>query len=333
MATIGQSSWAAVVNWEHLPEGYVHRDGSDVAVDSHDRVYLLTRSDARVIVYERTGEFVTAWGEDTLSADPHGITIGPDDIVYCVDRGAHVVQAFSRDGVPKAVIGKSGVPSDTGFDSSIRNPLEREARMRSGPPFNRPTKAAIGPNGDVFVSDGYGNARIHHFSADGTLLNSWGGPGGKPGQFRVPHCLAITPDLRLLVADRENSRVQIFTLSGALLDIWIHLQRPESIALDSKGFIYVGEAPDGPPNPSTRYQGADRLPGRLSILDSSGTVLERIEGGRFDDCVPGNFISISGMTIDSQGDVYITQNAEAARRSMGLTYDPNCPVIQKLTRR
>ena len=110
-----------------------------VDVDSQDRVYLLARGDARVLVYDRKGNFLASWGEDIFSQQTHGITIGPDDCVYIVDDGGHVVRKFAPDGTPLLVLGTPGMPSDTGYDSKRGLPSIR----CSGPPFNRPTNLAV----------------------------------------------------------------------------------------------------------------------------------------------------------------------------------------------
>ena len=148
-----------VDEWEQIPEGYIHRDVVGVDVDSQDRVYLITRGDARVFVYDRNGIFLKSWGEDIFSPQTHGITIGPDDCVYTVDDGGHTVRKFAPDGKQLLVLGTSEIPSDTGYD-----PKQGLSSIQyGGSPFNRPTNLAVGHNGDLYVSDGYGNARIHRF--------------------------------------------------------------------------------------------------------------------------------------------------------------------------
>lgn len=336
MSGLSGAPFEPVVGWEQLPTGYQHKDCSDVAVDSRDRVYLLTRGDSQILVYEPDGTFVRRLGDGVLGDDPHGITIGPDDRLYCADRGAHVVRVLSPEGEQLQVIGTEGVPSDSGFDPGIKDPRDRENAMRPAGPFNRPTKVAVAPNGDLYVTDGYGNTRVHQFDASGVLIRSWGQPGGGPGDFRLPHCVLVLPDGRLLVADRENSRIQVFTQAGEVLEVWDDVQRPEGFVTDGK-HIFVGCAPDGPPNPSagfTERTGVDNqaVQAKLAILDMAGRTLERYDGGDPDDTSPGCFISISGIAMDSEGDLYICQNTEAARRSLGLHYDDGLPVVQKLRR-
>ena len=220
-------------DWERLPAGYRHGDVVGVAVDSRDRVFVLTRRDARCIIYEPDGTFVGSFGEDVFTERIHALTIDEDDFVYTADDGDHTVRKFSPDGELLMTLGTPGVPSDTGYDGKVTSSI-----TRLGPPFNRPTKAAIGPNGDIYVSDGYGNARIHRFSSAGELIESWGELGSGPGQFNVPHGVWVADD-RVFVADRENDRVQIFSLGGEFLEIWDHVQRPTDIYVDAQGLVYI----------------------------------------------------------------------------------------------
>ncbi len=285
--------------WEKLPVGYVHKDVDGVATDSRDRVYLLTRGDARVIVYERDGTFVTSWGEDIFTPRTHGICVGPDDSVWTVDDGDHTVRKFTPDGKQLMIIGTPGVASDTGYDGKTVKSI-----TRGGPPFNRPTDAAVAPNGDLYVVDGYGNARVHHFTAEGKLIRSWGEPGIGPGQFHLPHAVFVARDGRVLVADRENDRIQFFSPEGEYLDQWTHVQRPTDIYIDRDGLVYVSELwwrvgqssfVHGP----IKYD----LPGRLSVFDLEGNLLLRWCSA--DRCAAGNFIAPHTLCVDSRGDLYV----------------------------
>jgi hypothetical protein len=270
--------------WEQLPEGYRHGDVCGVAVDSGDRVFVLTRRDARCLVYEPDGTFLRSFGEDIFTERIHALTIDGEDFVYTVDDGDHTVRKFSPDGRLLMTLGTPGVSSDTGYDGKTTSSI-----TRVGPPFNRPTKAAIAPNGDLYVADGYGNARIHRFSADGELLASWGELGSGPGQFHVPHGVWIA-DGRVFVADRENDRVQIFTLDGELLEIWDHIQRPTDIYVDRQGLVYISSLwwPAGVPDLVGRTRRYD-LPGGVYVLDLAGNVL--VHWRSADRCAPGAFVA------------------------------------------
>ncbi len=127
-------------DWAQLPDGWTFHEAPDVAVDSNDRVYVFNRSDHPMIVFEPDGTFVTSWGEE-IFARPHGLTIGPDDSLYCVDDNGHCMHKCTPEGKVLLTIGTPNEP----------------APYQSGKPFNRPTKAALDPKtGEIYISDGYG---------------------------------------------------------------------------------------------------------------------------------------------------------------------------------
>jgi sugar lactone lactonase YvrE len=165
-------------------------------------------------------------------------------------------------------------------------------------------------NGDLFASDGYGNARVHHFSPLGELRTSWGEPGDADGHFNIPHSVLVLPDDRVLVCDRENNRIQIFDSSGHYLTSWTDLARPDDVCVDADGNVYVAELGERaalfpfmtPP------WGQDRL-ARVSILDAGGRVQMRW-GDRPDE--PVTFVAPHGIAIDRQGNVYVGEVRQAA---------------------
>jgi DNA-binding beta-propeller fold protein YncE len=307
-----------VAGWEKLPQGYRHLDCVGAGVDANDRVYLITRSDARVIVYEHDGTFVTSWGEGVFTPRTHCIRFGPDGAVYTVDDGDHTVRKFTPDGEPLMMLGTPGVASDTGYDPKIKDPFDRLASIRhGGPPFNRPTGVAIAPNGELYVCDGYGNARVHRFSPDGTFIQSWGEPGTKPGQFNLPHDIWVAPDGRVFVADRENDRIQIFTPTGQFLDQWTHVQRPTGLCIRD-GLIYVSELWWVPGQRSFRLGKTEKdMPGRVSVLDMSGKVLAQF-GHEGEKTAPGSFIAPHGICADSRGDLYVAEVTDTFAATRGL---------------
>lgn len=290
--------YRVVEHWEQLPPEFRHGDVVGVGVDSRDRVFVLTRHDSRCIVYEQDGSFVRAFGEALFTDFVHALTIGVDDSVYVVDAGNHTVRKFSPDGDLILTLGTPGVHSETGHDGATTTSISH-----AGPPFNLPTKAAIGPGGDIYVSDGYGNARIHRFDAAGRLIVSWGEPGRGPGQFNLPHAVWVA-DARVFVADRENDRIQLFSLDGELLDIWDHVQRPADLSVDANGLLYVASLPwrAGAPElggPPPRHS----LPGGVYVLDLAGNVLLRWCSA--DACAPGAFVAPHAIATDSRGDLYV----------------------------
>ena len=321
----GQLQYELAEGWEQLPSGWSHRDVAGVAVDSRDRVYVFTRDEHPVIVYERDGTFVRSWGEGQFTPRTHGITIGPDDSVYCVDDADHTVRKFTTDGELLMTIGTSGQASDTGYTGTVAS------IARGGPPFNRPTNLAVAPTGELYVSDGYGNARVHRFSATGELIQSWGEPGTGPGEFMLPHGIWVMADGRVLVADRENDRIQAFSPDGEYLAEWTDVQRPTAIFVDRDNRVYVSELWWRVGQHSFRHGTIERdLPGRVSVLDGDGRVLARWGGGS-DPCAPGSFCAPHGLYVDSRGDVYVGEVTWTFAGKAGLV-PPDCHTLQKFVR-
>ncbi|MGD2142487.1 MAG: hypothetical protein PVH79_03280 [Candidatus Bathyarchaeota archaeon] len=152
-----------VENWGTLPEGWSFMQVAGVAVDSRDRVYVLNRGEHPVIVFNKEGEFIASWGEG-LFANAHGAYVDSEDNVWCVDREHHVIWKFSNEGELLETIGTPDSP---------------------GKPFDMPTDVALAPDGEIYISDGYGNSRIHRYSPEIKLIQSWGEPGNAPGQFNI----------------------------------------------------------------------------------------------------------------------------------------------------
>ena len=184
---------------------------------------------------------------------------------------------YTLDGKPIQMLGRHGVHSDTGCERA------GDLVPRAAGPFNYPTEMVPHSSGDLFVSDGYRNARVHRFSGDGDLKLSWGEPGKtEANQFHLPHSLLVH-DERVYVCDRENHRMQVFTTDGRFLAIWTDIQRPMDISIDGDGVLYVSEG------------GVDGSSARVSVLDTEGNVLSR-----FDCRGPGH-----GSWVDSRGDIYV----------------------------
>lgn len=316
MATTGRKvkvGFELVPDWEKCPAGeeYAHRDVADVACDSQDRVYLHTRGGERVMVYDEYGNFITKWGEDVFTA-AHGIAIH-GDTVYCTDHVDSVIRVFDLDGNFKWMLGEPKRVSDTGYGKARGRKPEihhNEFVERAAGPFNCCCNVAVAGNGDLFVADGYGNARVHHFGSDGARLNSWGEAGTGPGEFHLPHGIALDRDENVLVCDRENDRIQIFDRTGKLLDIWTDILRPTDIVVDKEGLIYVSELwrPLEPGQGSFVHGYADRdLPGRMTVFHPDGTVAARWGADSENRTAPGHFIAPHGLAVDSRGDLYVAE--------------------------
>jgi DNA-binding beta-propeller fold protein YncE len=325
--------------WEQLPEGWTFAEVAGVACDSADRVYVFCRGEHPVIVFDRDGRFLDAWGEGVFT-NPHGIFIGTGtgtagdgvERLYLADNGDHTVRICSPEGTVEAVLGEPGVAADTGFEA-WSTPVQY-----AGGPFNRVTNAALAPNGDLYVTDGYGNARVHVFDAAGALRFSWGEPGEGPGQFRLPHGLAVDRRGTVYVADRENARVQVFTPSGEyvteLTDIW----RPDDLFIDAQENLFVaelgyraGKMPRGmghvlPPHEVGRRH---ERHARVSVLTLDGEVQMRLGGT--DPAEPGSFFAPHGLWADSRGDIYVGEVVASGGGRAGLV-PMDCHSLQKFVR-
>ncbi len=286
----GEYRYEPVEGWGRLPEGWSLREVGAVAVDSQDRVYVFNRGEHPIVVFDRDGKFLTSWGEG-LFKRAHGLQMGPDDTLWCTDDGDHTVRRCTLDGRVLMTIGVPGRP----------------APYMSGEHFNRCTHTALSPEGDIYVSDGYGNACVHKFSPEGKHLFSWGSSGTDPGQFNLPHNIACDADGWVYVADRESHRVQVFDGKGRYQTQWNNLHRPCALFL-GKGkcpICYVGELGAGL-DVNIR---APNIGPRISILSNEGKLLSRFgslgEG-------PGQFTAPHGLAVDSRGDIYVGEVAVTA---------------------
>ena len=317
----GAFRYEANDHWETLPAGWTFVEAVGVAVDSQDRVYVFNRGEHPLIVFDRDGNFLNAWGEGLFNR-PHGICIGPDDSLYLTDDCDHTVRKYSPAGELQMMLGTSGQGSDSGVENSDYRTIKRGA-----PPFNQPTNVALAANGEIYVSDGYGNARVHRFSAAGEWLLSWGEPGTAPGQFNLPHGIDIDSTGRVFVADRENSRLQLFTPEGEFIEEWTDVARPCEVYIDAADMLYVAELGwwAGTPDPRT-----DEMGGRVSIFDRNGNLLSRFGGGQ-NPTAPGDFVAPHDVWLDTQGSLYVGEVTYSAAVKRGLI-SPDCPSLQKFTR-
>lgn len=203
------------VKWGHVP---------GIAVDRKDQVWVFTRAEPPVQVYEASGKFVRSWGSDVIKT-AHHLKIDRDGNIWVADIGHHVVMQFSPEGKLLKTLGTRG---KAGCDETH---------------LDQPTDMAITPSGDVFVSDGYGNNRVVHFDRNGRFVKAWGKLGTRPGDFSLPHAIALVKG-KLYVADRNNVRVQVFDQSGKLLDVWDNLMVPWGFWITPKEELWIcGSSP------------------------------------------------------------------------------------------
>ncbi|HXC91481.1 MAG TPA: peptidyl-alpha-hydroxyglycine alpha-amidating lyase family protein [Stellaceae bacterium] len=284
MATVvgqGDYTYRIVEDWAKLPDGWSFKEVAAVGVDNNDDVYCFNRGEHPVMVFDRSGNFLRSWGEGRYPR-AHGVHMGPDDSIYLTDDGGHFVRKCSLDGKVLLELGVPGKP----------------APYLSGEPFNRCTHTALSPKGEIYVSDGYGNAKVHKYAPDGKLLMSWGEPGSDPGQFNLVHNICTDADGWVYVADRENHRVQVFDGNGKYETQWNNLHRPCGLYMPyaHQPVCYIGEL-------SVNRLNANLGP-RVSIVDHQGKLLSRI-GDPFAGTAPTSFIGPHGLAVDSRGDLYV----------------------------
>ncbi len=267
-----------------------------------------------MVVFDRDGDFVESWGEGVFRR-PHGVHMGPDDTIFCTDDGDHTVRKCRLSGEVLLTIGVPGAPSP----------------FMSLQPFCRCTHTAEAPNGDIYISDGYGNACVHKYTPDGRHILTWGEPGTEPGQFNLPHNICCDADGWVYVADRESHRVQIFDGNGRYETQWNNLHRPSALYLPAGScpICYIGEG--GPAMNVNRR--TPNLGPRVSIVDNTGKLLARL-GGLTAGNEPGQFISPHGIAVDSEGSIYVGEVSRTGWGNLRPGEPPPEPLhcLTKLTR-
>ncbi|MFH0129235.1 hypothetical protein ACGLHS_03445 [Variovorax sp. VaC1] len=235
--TDGKSNYRMVRPWQKpSPRGAVGVI-SQLALDSRGRVFVLQRTAPQLLIYRADGELDEVYENPRLTSG-HGLFIDAADNVYLVSYDAHQVLALDASLKPRFELGGFNTP-------------------RWGAPFNHPTDVAVAPDGEIYVSDGYGNACVHRFSAGGEHIGTWGGVGQGPGEFSTPHGVWVLADNRVAVCDRDNDRVQLFDREGRYLAQWTGLLRPMDIWSDGCDVFVTEQAP------------------RVTRLDMSGVVRGR----------------------------------------------------------
>jgi sugar lactone lactonase YvrE len=285
----GRYTYKVREDWARVPVD-IEMKPAAVTVDPHDRIYCFNRSTEHpVVVFDREGNYLFSWGAGRFRF-PHAIRFDAQGYAWLTDGHHMQFMKFTPDGELLQTIGLRGQRSDTGVpDDDFSSTAWKKVRQGGGP-FNLPTDIAFAEDGSMFMSDGYGNARVHKFSAEAQHLFSWGEPGCAPGQFNLPHGVWVDRRGRVLVADRENDRVQIFNQAGELQEVWsTELIGPAFFYVDPDDIVYVAE-----------HNG-----GMVSILTLDGERIARWGAPIHRSC--------HGIWGDSQGDIYVVQPGEWGR--------------------
>ncbi len=233
---------------------------------------MFNRGAHPLIEFDRSGKMLQAFDGDAIRVkSSHGIRVGPDGNLFAVDVKGHVVLKLSPTGRVLMIIGRQGTAGNN--DSQYA--------------FNEPTDAGFAPNGDFYVADGYVNSRVIKFNHDGEYLMHWGKKGSGDGEFNLSHDVTVDSKGRVYVADRSNSRVQIFDANGKFLGKWTDVGQPW-------GLYYAGRE-------DAIYM-CDGLNNRIVKLNLDGQILGVLSSfGK----APGKLDFAHSISVDSQGSIYV----------------------------
>lgn len=265
------------------------RQISSVAVDPQGHVYMLQRGVTKpVVVADRNGTVLRSWGEGLFKI-PHSVRIDPAGNVWAIDAQSSMVYKFTPDGTKLLEISVGGQPA---IPPPVRVPRAEGSPVLAGQ-FVGTTDIAFAANGDLYVSDGYGNARVIHFDKNGRKIREWGTPGSGPGQFQLLHGIAIGADGNVYVADRENGRVQWFTPDGKYLGEWKSGGRVFSLAFSPTNDLYLAvRSKDAPLGSEGWLVKVDPKTGKLlgAVASSVHSVAVAADGTLFSGTTAGRVL-------------------------------------------
>jgi DNA-binding beta-propeller fold protein YncE len=280
-------SFAVDPAWPERRADIVWGPMSGIAVDRADNVWVLSRKNIQVIQYSPAGKVLRAWGNGFLKG-PHQLRLDSHDNLWFADSGNHVVVQTTPDG---KVLRTLGTPGEGACDESH---------------FWKPTDVAVSNAGDVYIADGYGNARIVHYDKNGKYVRAWGKLGVKTGEFNLLHSVAVDSRGRVYVADRNNARVQVFEGNGTFVDQWLNIVVPCSFGMTRKDELWIcGTSPmlwrdeDG----MLGYPPKDQL---VMKFNTAGKMLQlwSFPMGEDGKEKPGDLNWIHGLAADSKGNLF-----------------------------
>ena len=264
-----------VKDWAQLPKGINFGECSGVDVDKSGNVWVFNRGAHPLIEFDKNGKMLQAWNEDTIRVkSSHGIRVDAAGNLWAVDVKGHVILKLTPSGRVLMVLGnRQGTAGNNDSKGA----------------FNEPTGVAFTPNGDFYISDGYVNSRVIKFNRDGEYLTHWGTKGAGDGEFTLVHDVCLDSRGRVYVADRSNSRIQIFDGDGKFLGKWTDVGQPW-------GIYYVGRE-------DAIYM-CDGLNNRVVKLNLEGQILGTL--GSYGK-VGGKFDFAHNISVDGDGSIYVVE--------------------------
>jgi 6-bladed beta-propeller len=254
-----------VPDFFQLPPGENFVESAGIAVNSKGHIYIFHRGKHPLMEFDTAGRFLRSIADD-LFVSAHAVRVDAEDNIWTADVGSHVVLKLSPEGRVLLALGRMRIPGD-----DVAH-------------FNQPTDIAFDREESIYVTDGYGNSRVLKFDKYGNFLNGWGVKGSGPGQFDLPHTIAIDGDL-VFVGDRENARIQIFDTNGRFLKEWRAVGHPFGLFITPDHVIYM----------------CDAMAGRISKLSTDGKILG-VYGDRGRG--PGRLGDPHQLAVGSDGSIY-----------------------------
>ncbi|RUL86133.1 peptidyl-alpha-hydroxyglycine alpha-amidating lyase family protein [Tautonia sociabilis] len=301
---VSVATWYQVdPTWPKTPEGMPGNHVPGITCGPDGNVYVAVRAEPPIRVFAPDGEFVRAFGEGLCSM-VHHLTFDPDGNLWVADVGDHTLKKFSTSG---ELLMTLGTPNEKGCDETH---------------FNMPTDIAIAPDGDLFVSDGYGNGRVVHFDKDGNYVKSWGELGIAPGQFSIAHAIAIDSKGRLYVADRNNVRVQIFDQEGTLLDTWANVIVPWGFSVTEEDEIWICGSSPMPWRLDDITLGCPPKDQIFMKFSPEGRLLQQwaVPKGEDGHEEPGECNWVHCIAVDPAGNIYVGDiNGQRAQKFVPMT--------------
>ncbi len=263
-----EQSYKVVPDFPQWPEGMKCGAVSAVAINKAGEIVIAHRSGLPISIFTKEGKYIRSFGEKVFMAI-HGVRVDKEDNIWATDMTSHIVVKMDMTGRMLMTLGERDVAGDDGKH------------------FNRPTDVAFAPNGDFFVSDGYGNSRIVKFDRDGKFLKAWGHRGIGKGLLHLPHAIILDDQGQVYVADRENKRIQVFDVEGKFIRL-LDGFAPYGLCLGADKKLYV----------------ADGRADKVLRMSLTGEV-DMSWGAK--GAGPGEFNMPHGIAVGSDGAVYVAE--------------------------